>query len=84
MLNQNRNAVCGQHKEEVLKQLQELAKVGTDSNEKHVDAAESHMGFRSIVPEQSLQPERMYIGFQYNTEAKPITVPTYEVKLSYC
>ncbi|PON57172.1 Zinc finger-domain containing protein [Parasponia andersonii] len=77
-LPKNRNAVCGQHKEEVLVQLRELAKVEPNSNDENVDAADSLMGFQPVVPEQSLQPGRMWMGSQYDAEAEPNTVPTFE------
>lgn len=81
MLNQNRNAVCGQHKDEVLVQLRQLAKVEPNSNYENVDATRALRGFESLVPEQSVQPGRMFIGSQNDAEAEPITVPTYEVNL---
>lgn len=72
-MNQNRNAPCGQHKEEVLNQLRHLAKIEPNlDNEKFTD-------FQPLVPEQNLQPGSTCTGFEY--DAEPILFSPYEVKL---
>lgn len=73
-LNQNRNAACGQHKEEVLSQLRELSKLEPDSNYENADVKPINV-FQSQAAGQSLQPPNMYAG------CEPDALPAYEVKL---
>uniref|UniRef100_A0A803NQG1 CCT domain-containing protein n=1 Tax=Cannabis sativa TaxID=3483 RepID=A0A803NQG1_CANSA len=72
---QNRNAVCGQYKEEVIAQLQKLAKIEPNTNFDNGDTTKFLNSFKSLVPEQSVQPGRACID---NAGAEPVTVPTYE------
>lgn len=81
LLNQNRNAVCGQHKEEILSQLRELAKKEPDSsNYENVDL-ESLLAFEAIVPDPNVQPGRMCVGSHCEAEEEPNTFSAFEVKL---
>lgn len=77
-MNQNRNAACGQHKEEVLSQLRELAKREPNLDDE-IEGAKSHMGFQSLVPDQNLQLGSMFTGSEYSAELTMF--PAYEVKL---
>ncbi|XP_030507083.1 zinc finger protein CONSTANS-LIKE 13 isoform X1 [Cannabis sativa] len=74
-LPKNRNAVCGQYKEEVIAQLQKLAKIEPNTNFDNGDTTKFLNSFKSLVPEQSVQPGRACID---NAGAEPVTVPTYE------
>lgn len=79
LLNQNRNAACGQYKEEVLSQLRELARIEPNLDCKNTDA-EFLMDFQSLVPDQNLKPGSMFTGYEYDGE--PTMFSEYEVKLS--
>ncbi|XP_062087977.1 zinc finger protein CONSTANS-LIKE 13 [Humulus lupulus] len=77
-LPKNRNAVCGQHKEEVIAQLRKLAKIEPNTNFDNGDAAKFLNCFESLAPEQSVQPGKICIGSQYDAGAEPVIGPTYE------
>ena len=86
MLNQNRNAACGQYKEEILSQLRHLMRLEPRLNCEDVDA-KSLASFQSLVPQQNVQPGHMTIGFA--DDAEPIAFPAFEVIfifffLSFC
>lgn len=76
LLNQNRNAACGQYKEEILGQLRHLMKLEPNLNCENVDA-KSLASFQSLVPQQNVQPGHMTIGFADDSE--PIAFPAFEV-----
>uniref|UniRef100_A0A5B6YWP3 Putative zinc finger protein CONSTANS-LIKE 13 n=1 Tax=Davidia involucrata TaxID=16924 RepID=A0A5B6YWP3_DAVIN len=65
----NRNAGCGQYKEEILSQLRGLAKLEPDFNHGHGDI-ESLVEFQSLVPEHDRKPETM--------RAEPAAIHSYE------
>ncbi|EXC34703.1 Zinc finger protein CONSTANS-LIKE 13 [Morus notabilis] len=78
-LPKNRNAVCGQHKEEILSQLRELAKKEPDSsNYENVDL-ESLLGFEAIVPDP-VQPGKMCVGSHCEAEEEPNTFSAFEAR----
>lgn len=80
LLNQNRNAASGQHKEEMLHQLRQLAKL--DPNFKYENAnIEPVGGFQSLVAEPNLQPGNTNTGSERDTELN--TFCAYEVKASF-
>jgi hypothetical protein len=79
-LNQNRNAACGQYKEEILNQLRHLMKLEPNLNCENVDA-EPLASFQSLMPQQNEQPEHMSIGFADNAE--PIAFPAFKVKVLF-
>lgn len=76
LLNQNRNAACGQYKEQILSQLRELAKLGPNLNCENADG-EPLTGFQALLSEQNVQPRDMLTGFAHN--ADPFVFPTFEV-----
>lgn len=78
-MNQNRNAACGQYKEEVLSQLRDLARIEPNLDYENRGGAESLMDFQSLVPDQNLQPGSMFTGSEY--DAEPAMFSAYEVKL---
>lgn len=80
-LPKNRNAACGRHKEEILRQLCELAKSQPDFNDIHGDA-EPHIGFEPVVPDQSLPMRNITAGSKL--DADPFVVPAYEVRYQGC
>lgn len=75
---QNRNTICGQHKEEILCQLREMAKLEPNFDDDKQDL-ESSSGFRSLLPEQNCQQLDTYISFEH--KAEPTFFPSYEVRL---
>lgn len=77
LLNQNRNAACGIHKEEMLYQLRQLGKLKSELNYENADA-EPIIRFKSAVPDQNLQPANIYTGS--GQDAEPISYPASEVK----
>nr|AKN23425.1 CONSTANS-like zinc finger protein [Betula luminifera] len=81
-LPKNRNAACGQYKEEILNQLRHLMKLEPNLNCENVDA-EPLASFQSLMPQQNEQPERMSIGFADNAE--PIAFPAFEANaIQWC
>lgn len=70
-MNQNRNAACGQHKEEMLRQLRELAK-----SEPSFDPIS---GFQLLGPGSKFQPGNNKHVFA-DTAAEPNSFPSNEVK----
>ncbi|CAK9175905.1 unnamed protein product [Ilex paraguariensis] len=72
----NRNASCGQQKEEMLRQLREMAKLEPTFNDDQGDI-EPLTGFQSLVPEQNLQLGDICSGFEHGAE--PTLTPSYEV-----
>lgn len=75
-LPKNRKAACGQYKEEILSQLQEMVKSEPGFSDCQGDI-EPFMQFQSQVPEQDLQPGDRYDGFDRGSEQA--TVPNYKV-----
>ncbi|KAJ0110870.1 hypothetical protein Patl1_01082 [Pistacia atlantica] len=75
LLNQNRNAACGKHKEEMLCQLRQLSKLKSELNYENADA-EPIIRFKSSVPDQNLQPANIYTGS--GQDAEPISYPASE------
>ncbi|KAL5859029.1 hypothetical protein ACOSQ4_000325 [Xanthoceras sorbifolium] len=71
-LPKNRNATCGQQKEEMLRQLRELAKLEPNFNYENADI-ESIVGFHSLVPELNRQPGNTHTGLEH--DADPISFP---------
>ena len=76
LFKQNRNAACGQYKEEILSQLREIAKSEPSFSDCKEDT-EHFMQLQSGEPEQDLQPGDMYAGFERGSELA--TIPSYEV-----
>ncbi|XP_065861283.1 zinc finger protein CONSTANS-LIKE 13 [Euphorbia lathyris] len=74
-LPKNRNAICGQHEEEVLHQLRKLARSEPDSNFETLDKEPVNM-FRPSAAEQNMRPRDIYTG--YDSDLAPISLPTYE------
>ncbi|KAK1560539.1 hypothetical protein Q3G72_027843 [Acer saccharum] len=74
-LPKNRNATCGQQKEEMLRQLRQLSKLEPNYNYENVDT-ETVVGFRSLVPELDRQPGNLHTGLEH--DAKPISFPDRE------
>lgn len=74
---QNRNASCGQHKDEILKQLRELAKSEPTLSFGKTDV-EAIVGFQSLIPDNdNLQPGCVHTSCKNDTD--PISFPAYEV-----
>ncbi|KAK9281990.1 hypothetical protein L1049_004901 [Liquidambar formosana] len=71
-LPKNRNTACGRHKEEILRQLRELAKLEPDLNYDHEDV-EPFVGFQPLVPEQFLKPRNMYTDCEHDAEPFVVT-----------
>ncbi|XP_054790693.1 zinc finger protein CONSTANS-LIKE 13 [Prosopis cineraria] len=67
-LPKNRKAACGQHKEEIISQLRELAKSEPSLNFGDVDT-ERLSTRHPTVPEQYLQLESFSTGFEHDFEA---------------
>ncbi|GAV83379.1 zf-B_box domain-containing protein/CCT domain-containing protein [Cephalotus follicularis] len=72
-LRKNRNVACGQHKEEILRQLRELAKLEPSLNYESLDPV---IQFQSLMQEKNLQPGNKYTGCENDVE--PISFPSYE------
>lgn len=80
-LPKNRNAVCGQHKEEMLRQLGELAKKEPDSNYENMDLdLASLFSFEAHVPDQNVQPARTRAGSQCDAEEEPNTFSAFQAR----
>lgn len=79
-MNQNRNAACGQYKEEIRSQLRHLMKLEPNLNCETVDS-EPVASFQSLVPQQNVQPGHTSIGFA--DDAEPIAFPAFEVKVFF-
>ncbi|KAB1216200.1 Zinc finger protein CONSTANS-LIKE 13 [Morella rubra] len=73
----NRNAACGQYKEEILAQLREVAKIEPNLNNEDIDA-EPLTGFKLLVPEQDLQPGHIGVA----NEGKPLVFPVFGASAS--
>lgn len=71
LLIQNRNATCGQHKEEILGQLRKLAKV-----EQNMDS-ENLGNLKAVVPKGNQHPGGAHLGFR--CDAEPTSYLAYEV-----
>ncbi|KAA8543151.1 hypothetical protein F0562_021354 [Nyssa sinensis] len=72
----NRNADCGQYKEEILHQLRELAKLEPDFKHGHVDV-------KPLVSEREPQLETLRVAFEHGAETAAI--PSYEESVfQYC
>lgn len=81
-LPKNRNTVCGQHKEEILCQLREMAILEPNFDDDKQDL-ESSSGFRSHLPEQNCQQLDTYISFEH--KAEPTFFPSLEARpLMWC
>ncbi|KAB1216193.1 Zinc finger protein CONSTANS-LIKE 13 [Morella rubra] len=76
-LPKNRNAACGQYKEEILAQLREVAKIEPNLNNEDIDA-EPLTGFKLLVPEQDLQPGHIGVA----NEGKPLVFPVFGASAS--
>ncbi|WCJ21409.1 Zinc finger protein CONSTANS-LIKE 13 [Euphorbia peplus] len=74
-LPKNRNAVCGQHEEEVLHQLRKLVKSEPDSNFENLDNETVNV-FQTSATEQNMRPRDLYAG--YDSDLVPISVPACE------
>jgi hypothetical protein len=70
LLNQNRNAACGQYKEEIRSQLRHLMKLEPNLNCEIVD------------PQQNVQPGHTNIGC-FADDAEPIAFPAFEVNFFF-
>lgn len=81
LLNQNRNAAGGQHKEEMLHQLRQLAKLDPNFKYENANIDEPIVGFHSLVPEPISQPGNMNTGSEL--DAEPNIFPAYEVKAAF-
>ncbi|XVF21895.1 hypothetical protein REPUB_Repub12eG0128600 [Reevesia pubescens] len=81
-LSKNRNACCGQHKEEILHQLRELAKSDPTFSFEKTDA-EAIIGFQSLIPDtDNLQPES--VNPSCKNDKNPISFPAYESSALQC
>ncbi|KAK4847286.1 hypothetical protein QYF36_000388 [Acer negundo] len=74
-LPKNRSATCGQQKEEMLRQLRQLAKLVPNYNYENADI-ETVVGFRSLVPELDQHTGSLHTGLEH--DAKPISFPDHE------
>lgn len=81
LLNQNRNAACGQYKEEIRSQLRHLMKLEPNLNCEIVDS-EPLASFQSLVPQQNVQPGHTNIGC-FADDAEPIAFPAFEVNFFF-
>uniref|UniRef100_A0A2P2LJJ8 Zinc finger protein CONSTANS-LIKE 13 n=1 Tax=Rhizophora mucronata TaxID=61149 RepID=A0A2P2LJJ8_RHIMU len=80
-LPKNRNTACGQHREEILHQLRELARLESVPNYKNGDR-EAVNKFQSLSNGQDQQPRNMYAC--YKPDACPISFPAYEENVGNC
>ncbi|XWS76500.1 hypothetical protein CRYUN_Cryun01aG0181700 [Craigia yunnanensis] len=81
-LPKNRNASCGQHKEEILHQLRELAKSEPFLSFEKTDV-EAIIGSQPLIPDtDNLQPGSVHTSCKNYTD--PITFPTYESSPLQC
>ncbi|KAM1858290.1 hypothetical protein ACFX14_008292 [Malus domestica] len=78
-LPKNRNAACGQHKEEILHQLRVLVKSEPNLFSEDMDV-KSPKGFQSLASEQNAQPGRFFTGFEH--DAEPTAFPAYGARES--
>ncbi|XVF72546.1 hypothetical protein PTKIN_Ptkin12aG0129700 [Pterospermum kingtungense] len=75
-LPKNRNASCGQHKEEILQQLRQLAKSEPTLGFEKTDV-EAMIGFQSLIPDtDNLQPGRVHTNHKNDTD--PTSFPAFE------
>ncbi|KAF2314956.1 hypothetical protein GH714_037311 [Hevea brasiliensis] len=74
-LNQNRNAVCGKHKEEILRQLRELARLEPDSICENPESKAISL-FQPSAAGLNVHEQDICTGFE--PDAKPIPFPVYE------
>lgn len=81
MFHQNRNAACGQYKEDILSQLREMVKSEPNSNREVVDA-EPVINYQSLVPEQNVHPGHTCTGFAH--DAEQIEFPAFGVIYLFC
>ncbi|GAY40863.1 hypothetical protein CUMW_055120 [Citrus unshiu] len=72
----NRNAAGGQHKEEMLHQLRQLAKLDPNFKYENANIDEPIVGFHSLVPEPISQPGNTNTGSEL--DAEPNIFPAYE------
>lgn len=77
LLLQNRNAVCGEHKDEMLHQLRELAKLEPNSDNGDEGDIERLIEFQPLVPQHNVQPQDTCADFEHNS--KQGIHPQYEV-----
>lgn len=77
LLNQNRNAACGRHKEEIFRQLRVLVKSEPNLFSENVDVKP----LKSLASEQNMQRGSLFTGFEH--DAEPTVFPAYEVCFSY-
>ncbi|KAK3041456.1 hypothetical protein RJ639_000433 [Escallonia herrerae] len=75
-LPKNRNAVCGQHKEEILHQLRDMAKLEPNVDDGQGDS-KALVELKPLVPEQTIQQTRNFVGIKQDEELS--ITPTYEV-----
>ncbi|KAL9430797.1 hypothetical protein AB3S75_026066 [Citrus x aurantiifolia] len=75
-LPKNRNAAGGQHKEEMLHQLRQLAKLDPNFKYENANIDEPIVGFHSLVPEPISQPGNTNTGSEL--DAEPNIFPAYE------
>ncbi|XVF32708.1 hypothetical protein REPUB_Repub17cG0106200 [Reevesia pubescens] len=81
-LPKNRNASCGQHKEEMLHQLRELAKLEPTLSFERTDV-EAIIGFQSLIPDtDNLQPGSVHTSCKNDTD--PISFPAHESSALQC
>ena len=76
LLNQDRNAACGQHKEEIIRQLRELAKSEPGSDFGNAEI-EPFNAFQSLASGECPRQPSMYAGCE--NDAQPMSFPRYEV-----
>lgn len=76
--NQNRNAACGKHKEEILCQLRELSKLEPNSSDDQ-DETVPTIGFQSVESAQNCPLRFKGSGFMQNSDQH--VVPSSEVNL---
>ncbi|XVE77677.1 hypothetical protein DITRI_Ditri13aG0081300 [Diplodiscus trichospermus] len=81
-LPKNRNASCGQHKEEILHQLRELAKSEPTLCFEKTDL-KAFRGFQSLIPDtDNLQPGSMYTSC--NNDTDPNLFPAFKSSALQC
>ncbi|OMO77863.1 Zinc finger, B-box [Corchorus capsularis] len=81
-LPKNRNASCGQHKEEIFRQLREMAKSEPNLSFEKTDL-EAIVGFQSLIPDAgNLQPGS--VNTTSKNDADPVPFPLYESSALEC
>ncbi|OMP06618.1 Zinc finger, B-box [Corchorus olitorius] len=81
-LPKNRNASCGQHKEEIFRQLREMAKSEPNLSFEKTDL-EAIIGFQSLIPDAgNLQPGSVNTTSKNDTD--PVPFPPYESSALKC